>query len=240
MKTKYLLALCLIPILIIADPSDCDSNLFTKLIDVSNQSKITTSDFLTCELIVDTLDKYDCMYYEKDEALITSLTFLFGKICYEVNTDSSIKAFLDYHIKHIGFAEEQISFSFENLFTLRPKLILDEILKTDTVSQNDLLGSLAWGFINNRAYGVEDPYADNPFKTLTASNNHPNPIINRNNYKEIFYQTHPETKNLYSEYRNQYDYIFSKIAEYFDWRDKMWNERKTNCNSFFFYTKFNY
>ena len=126
MKTKYLLALCLIPILIIADRSDCDTkNLFTKLIDVSNQSKITTSDFLTCELIVDTLDKYDCMYYEKDEALITSLTFLFGKICYEVNTDSSIKAFLDYHIKHIGFAEkEQISFLLKNLFPSRRNLHL--------------------------------------------------------------------------------------------------------------------
>jgi len=50
--------------------------------------------------------------------------------------------------------------------------------------------------------------------------------LNRNNYKEIFYQAHPETKNLYPYYRVQYDYIFSKIVEYFDWRDKMWNERK--------------
>lgn len=226
MKTKYLLALCLIPILIIADQSDCDSTLFIKLIDVSNQSKITTSDFLTCESIVDTLNKYGCMYFDKNDTLITSLTFLFGKICYKVNSDTSIKAFLGYHIKHIGSAEEQISFSFENLFTLHPKLILDEILKTDTILQKDLLGSLAWGFLNNRNYGIDDPLADDPFKAMTVYDNPPDPILNRNNYMEIFYQVHSETKHLYPYYRNQYDYIFSKIVKYFDWRDKMWKERK--------------
>jgi hypothetical protein len=226
MKTKYLIVLCLIPVLVYASSSNCDSTLFKKLIGFSKQSKITSSEFLTCKLIVDTLDKYDCLYYEKDETLITSLTFLFGKICYKINNDASIKAFLDYRIRHINSAEEQISFSFENLFTLRPKLILDEILKTDTTMQKDLLGSLAWGFLNNRAYGTDDTFADDPSKAMTVYNNPADAILNQNNYKEIFYLTHPETRNLYPEYRNQYDYIFNKIVEYFDWRDKMIQERK--------------
>ena len=226
MKTTFLIVLCLIPTLINASPSNCDSTLFNKLIDFSNETEITESDFLSCKDIVDLLDKHDCDYFIKNEKLVTSLTFLFGKICYKVNSDTSIRAFLDYHIKHINSAEEQISFSFENLFTLRPKLILDEILKTDTVIQKGLLGSLAWGFLNNRAYGTDDHFADNPFKAMTVYNNPPDPILNKNNYKEIFYLTHPETKNLYSEYPGQYDYIFNKIVEYFDWRNKMIQEKK--------------
>ena len=226
MKTKFIIVLCLIPVLIDASPSNCDSTLFKKLIDFSNETEITESEFLSCKDIVDQLDNYDCDYFIENERLVTSLTFLFGKICYKVNNDSSIKAFLDYHIKHIGSVEEQISFSFENLFTLRPKLILDEILKADTTVQIDLLSSLAWGFLNNRAHGTEDPFADNPLKAVTVNNNPPDAILNKSNYKEIFYLIHPKTKNLYSEYPGQYDYIFNKIVEYFDWRDKMIQEKK--------------
>jgi hypothetical protein len=226
MQTKYLIIIILIPAFSFAVSSNCDSTLFKKLIDFSNQTKITESEFLACKDIVDSLDNYDCDYMVKNERLVTSLTFLFGKICYKTNTDTAIRSFVNYQIHHIGSAEEQISFSFENLFSLQPKLILDEILKTSDVMQKDLLNSLAWGFLNNRNYGIDDPLADDPFKAMTVYDNPPDPILNRNNYKEIFYQAHPETKNLYPYYRVQYDYIFSKIVEYFDWRDKMWNERK--------------
>ena len=149
MKAKYFIIITLIPALNFAFPSNCDSTLFEKLINFSDQTEITETEFLACKDIVDSLDKYDCVYFIKNEKLVTSLTFLFGKICYKTNTNTPIKSFINYQINHIGSAEEQLSFSFENLFTLQPKLILDEILKTDTVMQKDLLNSIVWGFINN-------------------------------------------------------------------------------------------
>jgi hypothetical protein len=65
-------------------------------------------------------------------------------------------------------------------------------------------------------YGVEDPYSDNPFKAITFYESSPTPMINKENYKEIYYKTHSETSNLYPEYQKQYDYIFKVILDYFD------------------------
>ena len=48
MKTKFIIVLCLIPVLINASPSNCDSTLFNKLIDSSNETEITDSEFLSC------------------------------------------------------------------------------------------------------------------------------------------------------------------------------------------------
>jgi hypothetical protein len=77
MNTKYFILLILIPALNCAFSSNCDSTLFEKLINFSNLTEITESEFLACKDIVDSLDKYDCDYLIKNEKLVTSLTFLF-------------------------------------------------------------------------------------------------------------------------------------------------------------------
>ena len=151
MKKIKIIFILLIPLYTLGT-NPCDSTLFEKLIDYSEQETISYSEFLICKIMIDSLDKYDCDYYNKlienQNYSITSLTFLFGKICYKANTSTAIKAFLDYRIKHIGSAEEQISFSFEPLFSLQPKLILDEMLKENEGLQEGLLYSLVWGFLN--------------------------------------------------------------------------------------------
>lgn len=226
-KTLKILSALVVPILIYGVTPECDSTLFKNLIEYSEKHKITNSEFLACKTIVDTLDKYNCDFFIRNEKYIeTSLTYLFGKICYKANNDAAIKAYLDYHIKHIGSAEEQISFSFENLFYLQPKLILDEILINGESIQKELLTSLVWGFLNNRCFGINDPYKDNPFKAMTHYENTPEPILNKSNYREIFYKVYPITKQLYPEYQKMYEYMFSRIEEYFDWLEDLINKRE--------------
>jgi len=200
----------------------------------SEKEVITYSEFLECKIMIDSLDKYGCDYYNKFDGKyyysVTSLTFLFGKICYITNTPTAIKAFLDYRIKHIGSAEEQISFSFEPLFSLNPKLILEEIFKQDEGLQKALLNSLVWGFLNNHYLGIEDPYKDDPFKAMTVYDETPEPIMNQSNYKEIFYKVHPQTKLLYTEYQETFDYIFNEIKLDLEWQEEM-NEKMKEKNN---------
>ncbi|MBI9037390.1 MAG: hypothetical protein JEY97_04585 [Bacteroidales bacterium] len=203
-----------------------DSTLYKKLIEYSDKNKLSESEFRICKPIFDSLDGCQFLgYYSGNQfQTVSSLTFLYGKICYKTNTTSSIHAYLDYHIRHIGSAEEQISFSFEPLFSLRPKLILDEILNQSEKFQKQLLNSLVWGFLNNHYLGIEDPYKDDPYKAMTRYDDPPEPIMNLSNYKEIFYKVHPNSKELYEDYKNTFDYIFNEIKLSLEWQEERNNK----------------
>jgi hypothetical protein len=207
-----------------------DSTLFEKLIDISEKEKISNQDFNDCLIIVDSLDECDFYYKTIGNEIyaITSLTFLFGEICYKTNTPKATNSYMDYRIRYMGSAEEQLSFSFEQLFTIQPKLIMDEIKKKDEKLQKELLQDLAWGFCNNRAMGTEDPYKDDPFKAMTYYDDTLKRVLTSKNYKELFYKVNPQVKLLYPFYTESIDFLLNEIKETVIWWEEMDEKRRNN------------
>jgi len=138
----------------------------------------------------------------------SSLTYIFGKICLIKNDSNAVRVYIDYMRRNENSAEEQISFSFEYLFVKQPEFILSNCIHNDW-----LLDHLAWGFMNNRYYGVQDPYEDNPNKAFTVYYNPPKPVLNDKNCKEIFYKVNPSLIKLYPKYKKQVDYLLNTISE---------------------------
>jgi hypothetical protein len=195
----------------------CDSSLFKFLMASGNKKSLTLDEFQKCKKVVDSLWKHHCYDYVKtvnEESYgITTLTLEFGKICIKANSDIAVNAYIDYLNKNKGSAEEQLSFSFENIFVKRPESVLLNISKQDSITRDRLLSSLAWGFVNNRMYGAIDPAQDDPFKAMTVYNNPPKPILNSRNYKSIYFSLNPNFKTLYPKYRAYIDYELSNILD---------------------------
>ena len=140
------------------------------------------------------------------EYVETGLTYLFGQLCLITNSYKSVQEYIEYLNRHSGSAEEQRSFSFEYLFKQNPKRILSLIK-----SNKELLDHLVWGFMNNRSYGVNDPYQKDPNKTFTVYDKEPKRVLTTRTYKEIFYKTYPTLKND-NVYSKQIDYLLTEIC----------------------------
>ena len=191
----------------------CDSAMFYKLYYISQKKNIENSDFLLSLKLLDSLEIYrNCDHVIiLPDSIYTCLTYTFGRICLKVNNELSIKSFMTYRLKHNGSAEELLCFTFENLFVVKPDVILREISKKDSTLQKFLLNDLIWGFINNRYYGVNDPFAYNPFKAMTYYKIKPEIVLTSINYKNMFYKVNPKTKEFYKLYSGFYDYILAGI-----------------------------
>lgn len=196
---------------------NCDSTLFRFLMESGNKKSLTLVEFQKCKKIVDSLWKHQCYDYVKtvneENYAITTLTLEFGKICIKANSDIAVKAYIEYLNKNKGSAEEQLGFSFENIFVQRPESVLSQISTQDSVTRDRLLFHLAWGFVNNRLYGALDPLQDDPFKAMTVYDNPPKPILNSKNYKDIYFSLNPMIKKLYTKYQTYIELEFSKILE---------------------------
>jgi hypothetical protein len=192
----------------------CDSTLFYRLFEYSENKKITDKDLKTCNIIIDSLSYQLCDHVLiLPDSISTSLSFVYGQICFNADSDLGANSYFKYFIENIGSAEEQLSFSFEKIFTQRPEIILTKISHQDSIIQIALLNSIAWGFINNRQFGVNDPLENVPLKAMTYYDNLPDPVLNSKNYKEIFYSVNPKTKRLYETYKEYYDFVFNSIFE---------------------------
>jgi hypothetical protein len=189
-----------------------------------NKKSLTLDEFQKCKKVVDSLWKHHCYDYVKtineENYGITTLTLEFGKICVKTNSDIAVKAYIEYLNKNKGSAEEQLSFSFENIFVKRPENVLLYISKEDSVTQDRLLSSLAWGFVNNRMYGAIDPAQDDPFKAMTVYDKPPKTILNSTNYKTIYFSLNSSLKTLYPKYKVYIDSELSDILDMIKFEDE--------------------
>lgn len=234
MQASLIRILIICSFLSIVEPAfTCDSTMFKTLIDYSSNEYISEKEFLICKDLVDSLWAQGCDDYLKrinnQNVAITSLTYTFGKICYIANSELATKSYIEYLLKNKKSAEEQLSFSFEYLFTLKPNVILREISKLNEDDQEFLLRQLVWGFINNRSYGIVDPYENNPYKAFTYYRNPPEIILDTTNYKEIFAKVNPSIQNN-TEFAGSIEYILEEIYNWLKFIDKMNKENNKNSN----------
>lgn len=203
----------------------CDTIMFKVLIEYSNYENISEKEFLICKDLVDTLWSQGCDDFVRrinnQNVAITSLTYTYGKICYIANSELATKSYIEYLLKNKNSAEEQLSFSFENLFTQKPYFILQEISKLNLDDQNQLLREIAWGFVNNRSHGILDPYDSNPYKAFTFYEHPPKRILDSINYKEIFYMVNPTIHDIDNEFPKMIDTILEYVYYMIKFDDMM-------------------
>jgi hypothetical protein len=167
--------------------TNCDPHAFKKLISFSKKHSLSDKQFTGILLIVKKLELAGCSDYEvKTKGVnyqLASLTELLGNICIKTNTPAAVNEYVLYMKRHSTSTEEQIAFSFEQIFVKHPAYVLA------AVGQNTaLLDQLEWGVVNNQ------------------------PNIKLNNYKTAFYSAYPALKQLYPKYKKQVDYLLNAIA----------------------------
>jgi hypothetical protein len=172
--------------------NSCDSNDFKKLIRLSNKQIILPHEFDHALNVVNRLDNQHCSEYEKkingEIHIESNLTFLLGKICCKVNSAYAVSAFVQYMHNHAGSADEELSLSFEKLFSKYPEAVLKQISKPDDNVDVNLINHLVWGFVNNHHVTVSS-------------------------YKKVFFSLNPNLKRLRLKYRKQIDRILLDIED---------------------------
>lgn len=214
-KIGIVLILCVLIKFNLQAQNDCDSTLFKQLLKYGKSKTISIEDFQKCQHIVNQLWIQHCQFYTKvindQNYVISSLTFEYGKICIKANPEYSVKSFIDYIIDNKNSAEEQIAFSFENIYVKYPKAVLIEISNFDNETRKEMIILLALGFVNNRCYGSKDPFADNPMKAMTVYNDPPKIVLDSTNYKKIYFSLNPEIQSLYPKYKKLMDDVLDMI-----------------------------
>lgn len=132
------------------------------------------------------LEQDNCSDYNgKNGAIGASRTDLFAQIYLKSNGRKAVNEYIQYLKRQHGSAEEELSFSFEKIFTQNPGDALSTI-----GNNHDLLNQLGWGFINN----------------------HWNSKLTPGNCKALFFRVNPKAKELYPRYKTEIDYLISEIA----------------------------
>ncbi len=167
--------------------TNCDHQAFKKLISLSKKHTLSDKQFTDALVIVKQLEFAGCPDYEVEiEGInyqLACLTELLGTLCIKTNTPTAVNEYVLYLKRHSASAEEQMAYSFEQIFIKQPAYVLA------AVGQNmALLDQLEWGVVNNQ------------------------PAIKLNNYKTAFYSTYPAVKLLYPKYKKQVDYLLNAIA----------------------------
>ncbi|MDN3583489.1 hypothetical protein [Mucilaginibacter flavus] len=167
--------------------ANCDPQAFKKLVSVSKKHALSDRQFTDALVIVRQLESAGCPDYEVKikgtNYQLACLTELLGTLCIKTNTPAAVNEYVLYLKRHSASAEEQMAYSFEQIFVKQPAYVLA------AVGQNTaLLDQLEWGVVNNQ------------------------PAIKLNNYKTAFYSTYPAVKLLYPKYKKQVDYLLNAIA----------------------------
>lgn len=131
---------------------------FDYLLNVLKQKKLSQTELQNCWLIVK--DLYRARYTDYIDSIANntsyvshSLTKTYSEICIKTEGSVSVDYFFKYMTLTEGSAEEERSFSLERLFVKFPEIVLKHIGKNE-----ELLDALTWGFLNNRAYGSNNPF----------------------------------------------------------------------------------
>lgn len=183
-----------------------------------------------CDAMVDTLCYYGCSDHlsgeSRNDSVDYTLTLLYGIICLKSNSAKGVASFMNYLIRNENSAEEQLSFSFENIFVHRPRTVLEQIHRKHTGKREYLLGHLAWGFLNNRYYGITASNNGNSSAATADSVNEPRPVLGSSNYKEIFFSLNPEIRSLYGTYPGLINDLLSEIGKELATSEEIENKEK--------------
>jgi len=214
--TKINLTLLLILALTIRTfGQQCDSckDEFDRLLIIKNKEKVNLNDLENSWQIAKKL--YNLRYIDYVDRIANntryvshSLTRTFSGICIKAGGNAGVDYFFNYLTLTNGSAEEERSYALERLFVEYPEIVLNRIAKN-----NELLNDLTWGFLNNRYYGVKNPFENNDYIATTLNENKPTPILKKDNCKSIFFETNPSLKAKYNDYKYQIDYIINKAIE---------------------------
>jgi hypothetical protein len=210
---------------------DCDAILK----ELKRYSKLDAVDNSTLERskqILSLLQENQCYAYtdhlvikeDNKEVYIGSLTYIYGRICENNSSRQAVKYYIEYWKSQSGSAEEELSFAFERLFVSKPFLVFEEINRYDKLKQKGMLDSIAYGFLNNRYYGPSHPDSELMDKAFIVRKEPLPVVLNKSNYKEIFFQTNPKFKDLYKIYPEQIEYMFNNVEKYFEWLEHQRHE----------------
>lgn len=211
MKRIVLISIIILVASFISNAQQCDSCklIFDKLLDVLEQGKINQTELQKCWQITSDLHlirytNYIDSVVNKATYVSHSLTKTYSDICIKAGDSIGVKYYFKYLTLTIGSVEEERSFALERLFVKYPEITLKQIGNNE-----ELLNSLAWGFLNNRYYGAKNPFENEDYSAMTVYENGPKPILNMDNCKDIFFETNPSLKNKYSTYKYQIDFIIN-------------------------------
>ena len=188
---------------------DCKKS-FDRLIEIEQQDQISDSELNESLEIVTELYKKGYTDYIDSVSNNTSyvsknLTHTFCIITRKRCDTKGVNYYLNYLQVTTGSAEEERSFGLERLFKDCPETVLDKL-------DQSYFGDLAWGFVNNRLYGPDDPFEDDGFKAMTFYDSAPERKLTLDNYNDIFNETYP-TLTSNENYSEDIKLILQKIAE---------------------------
>lgn len=211
MRKAYLTSLIILLASInsIGQQYDTYKQKFDTLLIILEQNKINKTDLYKSWEI--TRNLYSVRYTDYIDSIVNrtsyvshSLTRTYSDICIKIGDNIGVKYYFKYMELTIGSAEEERSFGLERLFVKYPEIVLQQIGNNE-----GLLNSLTWGFLNNRYYGAKNPFENDEYTAMTVYENGPKPILNKDNCKDIFFETNPSLKKKYNTYKYQVDFIIN-------------------------------
>lgn len=212
-KTLIIILICFFAVNTFAQQCDSCKRDFKLLLIIKDKSEINSTDLEMSWKITKNL--YNINYTDYIDSVLKgtsyvshSLTRVFSDIC--LKTDSILG--VNYYFKYLsltnGSSEEERSFALERLFVKYPEIVLNKI-----GDNKEWLNYLTWGFINNRYYGAVNPYEKEDYSAMTIYEDSQKPILNKENCREIFFETNPILETKYSQYRYQIDFIINTAIE---------------------------
>jgi len=156
---------------------------------------------------------------------ISDIPAVFAEICGKAISTEGVARFFEFRMAHWDSADEDLSLALEKLFVKKPAEVLKKIREQKANIRTGLLNDIAWGFINNRLYGVENPFEYRGLKksqTLTQFTDHEKYVekLNINTYRTIFFNLNEDLHQLSSQYPGEIHFILRKTREYFE----MWGD----------------
>lgn len=158
----------------------------------------------------------DDVIVEKDgeERSVGSVVRLFGRICQKSGLPKAAQYLLEYRLDHWESADEEFSLAVERVFVSKPDVTLEFIRKQRDSVRIQLLNDIVWGFLSNRVYGPKDPYENQPRRHFRDITDIPKEILNRHNYRQIFYKLHEDMARISRRYEEEVSYILDEVDTY--------------------------
>ncbi|MBD3243934.1 MAG: hypothetical protein GF331_25300 [Chitinivibrionales bacterium] len=150
----------------------------------------------------------------EEERNVGSVVRLFGRICQKSSEPQAAVYLLEYRLEHWESADEEFSLAVERVFVSKPKATMEFIRKQRDSVKIQLLNDIVWGFLSNRVYGPKDPYENQPRRQFRDITDIPKEVLNRHNYRQIFYKLHEDMPRIVREYKKEISYILDEVDTY--------------------------
>ncbi len=147
---------------------------------------------------------------------VGSVTRLYSRICQKSTSPAAAVAFAQFRVQNWHSADEEFSLSMERVFVSKPEPMLRFIRAQSDSVRRQLLNDITWGFLTNRVYGPVDPYEEKGRQRFTPGEPMPQEVLNKRNYRQIFYNLHPDMKSLLNTYAYEFDIILTAAGKYLE------------------------